>query len=194
VAESLFGLKVSGAKGQWLLVSGLALFLVGVILFTGEDDEPAPAGSTGAAETAASDNAPSIRAPSKSKPAKARAPRWTRADVPPLHEALAGNPFGMSQELQQALGIDSAAAPGSKGTARPATLDTDAKAAQTLSDMKARGVNLIVATPRGRAALVGGRLVREGQVVGGLRIVAIDSGGLVVEPVSEAVAAEQQSN
>jgi hypothetical protein len=181
MADAILGLKVQRGKAQWLLVGGLAALLVGVILFSEEDAPAAPESTAG---NTSESSAAGRRRAAAPQPAKRNAPRWAKAAVPALEEAIAEDPFAMSPELSQALGLQTAAS-ASAPPAQNARPDGEREhASRTVAQWRSLGVSMIVTTPTGMAALVGNQLLREGQVIDGVRVVTIDRHGIVVEPVA----------
>lgn len=100
----------------------------------------------------------------------------------PLQDALAYDPFRMPPSIQtqvQALiEKDKKAEELESKTKTPETSNKKADLAQALMRLRQDGVRMIVETDRGRAALIGDRIVREGEEIDGYRVVRISKDGI----------------
>ena len=185
MADKLFGVSLRDQRVKWLLVAGLAAVLLAIVV-CGSGDPP---GGTSPAAT------PGVRkrvvpASGKAAGVKTARSRWTGGTVSAdeLETTLQFNPFAPAHTLQQQLesretpGSDSAASP----TAEQRAENVRALAIrQRLSEFRGQKISVLFRTADGTAAArIGGRVVREGEILDGIRIVSIGTDGVVIEAVT----------
>ncbi len=193
MADKMFGISLADQRAKYLLVAVLGAILLAVIVWPGE--APPAAAGTGAparhGETTGQPTQPAGR-PAVSAKAKAAGKKptlrraFTAAPAGELEATLKFNPFAASELLQAQL-PGSQPTPTDKQAQEEQAERTRALAtAQRLNEFRTKKVKLLLRTPDGAAAaLIGDELlVREGQIVDGLRIVSISHEGVVVEAVS----------
>lgn len=97
-----------------------------------------------------------------------------------LAEVIEKNPFRPIRPIEKAEATEPVVpTPEAEAAAAAATENRAA-----LNAFASRKVDAIIATARGPAAMIGAKLVREGDVVDGVRIVSIQADGIVVEPAT----------
>src|SRR5262249_18411126 len=122
--------------------------------------------------------------PVKAPPAKARS-LPVAASAEELEATLKFNPFALTTSLRQLFQVDSAAPPLAAPSARqPDEKAREAAPEKRLSEFRRQKVSAIFRTSTGAAAaLVGSRVLKEGEVLDGIRIVSISADGVMVEVV-----------
>jgi cytoskeletal protein RodZ len=191
VADKIFGISLRDQRIKWLLVAVLAAVLLAVIVWPG-DAPPAEsrAGLTGALQNAAAHRS----APASSKAAVDTAaktagtkshqrPKVSASSEDELERTLKFNPFAPRPALQTLVAGETTAS----GQAQEQLAEkTRALAAQQrLSEFRGKKVSVVLrSSAGGSAALIGGRLVREGEIVDGIRVLSISTDGIVVEAVT----------
>lgn len=179
--------KTGATPGKLLLIGGLAAVL-GWLLFS-------PAESEVLNEAPELATAPPPRRPRPRPPATHVA---AQKPAIPLAEVLRFDPFAplatevLGESVEVAVGAGSSVGDASQGAdgrstghADPTT-DSDPDDASEpppdrLAGWRSLRVEAIIDTSRGKAALIGDRTVREGEVIDGVRVVKIASDGILVE-------------
>jgi hypothetical protein len=197
VADKLLGVSVGDQRIKWLVVVALAAILVAVIV-CGNDAPPAGAGAT--ATAAARQGHPAHRpAPVSGTPAventskiaaktavKKSRSRWNFAAAEDeLELTLRFNPFAPKPALQPQLSN------GDTPVTDPNLLRAEEERAeraralaaqQRLTKFRAQKVKVFLRTADGGSvALIGGRFVREGDIVDGVRVLSISADAVVLE-------------
>ena len=183
MADKLFGISLRNNRVKWLLVAGLAGVLWFVI--TGGDGAPPDPAGVAAGQRA---RRPAIPVPGTTERAKVARFRWNGARVSDaeFEQMLQVDPFARKPALQQQLQIAlaPAASESDMQTAQEeATREAAALAVQhRLKEFQAMKIHVVLRNSDGTAAaLLGKRIVREGQVLDGVRILSISTDGIVVE-------------
>lgn len=164
-------------KNLWIVVAGLAVLLVVLNFWPGEDEADSKPSPVAAATPTPADK-PAI------KPV-------TRKIVWPeiaLEDVLQADPFHAGQEA--ALAQAQALASGQPANTMEALLGspgglpkpTDLEMAEL--DIEKYPVKLVFQSPRGSAALIGDQVYYQGDVIEGMRIVQIASQGVTLQPVA----------
>ncbi|HUQ71765.1 MAG TPA: hypothetical protein VM165_19705 [Planctomycetaceae bacterium] len=178
---------------QWALIGVLIAVLAGVLV-SGRTGPESPA-TDGQEPSAANPARPSSRANrhAASAEAKTSATAWPEIS---LETALSHNPFRETAPLQAAISEEEQNAPPESET--PLTANGPSPAvemkeedlgnavAASTADPQSLRVSMILRNGPKLCAVIGERLVREGDVIEGLRIVSISTAGVVVERASDA--------
>lgn len=193
MAEKLFGLKLGNSPKQWWVAGGLTAVLVGVLAFN-RDDTPEPPISPAPSEDAAGANSQASDNPRRSTPVdKVRVVRKSPAvrkrisagRLPDLSSALKHDPFAIPSAI--ALPVQPEIAPQTavaEATDEDSVTDARRQAVQqTLNDLRSKKIMLIFRQGDGAAALIGDRVVKEGQIIDGVKIESISPRGITVLPV-----------
>ncbi|MBX7072234.1 MAG: hypothetical protein K1X71_03735 [Pirellulales bacterium] len=158
-------LELGGSTKQWLLVAGLAIVLIGVLMFNRHtlpnEEGSAPEPSAPVAKSVAS---------SKDKQQSTRR-SWP---VVSLEEALAYDPFAEQQIAQSSANDQSQMAKVAAGPVPGQSVETN----EEESDLLNERVQSVVSGGQGAAAVVGDRIVRVGDIIDGFEVVTIDKGGV----------------
>jgi hypothetical protein len=151
-------------RRKWMIVGGLALsFIVVLWVQLSPEDEAAPP-----AELADRPKRPAAAGAATSR-------EWPRFE---LEQVLRHNPFTPLPKPDPPR--ETAAAESEpEGTAAGASA---AETAAAVSNVQSKRVRAIFMTERGPAALVGTTVIHEGDVIDGMRVVAIQADGVIVEP------------
>lgn len=167
--------KVSTGRGGpgWKKGLGIAGLAAVLAVVAGQEflasRSPAPA-----------DKGPLTRADGLALPAAASPDRPKRTPLAlALPEVVANDPFQLPKAIQEQL--DALARHEEEQTQEPSPPQEDAQQSlrqQTLDRLKQEGVQMIVETSNGRAALVGGRVIREGDRIDGFVVVRITQDGI----------------
>jgi len=198
VADKLLGVSVGDQRIKWLVVVVLAAILLAVIVW-GNDAPPVGAGAAASARARHEDSA-RRPAPISGKAAVETAPRnaakaavkksrtrWKFADAlaDELELTLKFNPFAPKPALEPQLanGATAISDPNQIRAEEERAEQARALAAQQrLTKFRGQKVSVFLRTSDGgSAALIGGRVVREGDVVDGVRVLSISADAVVLE-------------
>lgn len=158
-------LELGGSPKQWLLVIGLAILLIGVLMYN-QHTLPNEEG------LAAEPSAPAAKSVASSKE-KQQSTRRTWPVVN-LEEALAYDPFAEQQISQSSANDKGQMAKVAAGPVPSQSMEAN----EEKSDLLNERVQSVVSGGQGAAALVGDRIVRVGDTIDGFEVVAIDKGGV----------------
>ena len=183
MAEKLFGIPLQNERVKWLMVGGLAAVLAALVCFQ-DSEEP---GALPEAERPPA-RRPASRANSAGA-AKGPVRKGLRMAEPTaetarghLDSALEFNPFALTPKLKTRLGIEAPLVAAHETGAAATAADPQSADDKRLSEFRDKKVSAVFRTADGAAAaLIGNRLVREGDVVDGVRIKSITAQGVVVE-------------
>lgn len=167
-----------------LILIGVLVLTLAFVLFSGQGSS-----QTGAAKTVT--NAAPPVAPAASPKSGVVAPvQWP---VVSLDQMLGHNPFesmtdrDVKKSTESSVDADKAA--GSNATGGESSPDgedpRDQKARSLLSEFRSRKVKLIFRTNNKACALIGDRLIKEGEIIDGVKIVSISNNGVVVQHAPE---------
>lgn len=191
MAEKMFGISLHDQRAKYLLVAVLAAILLAVIAWPG-DAPPAESGAAAAVRTPRNSTPARDNVAIKTEPQafarttgkkSVKASDAARLSEDELELTLSYNPFVPSALLQAQI-------PGSQMTATEQQVQKDLAekaqvlaAEQRLSEFRGKKVRVVFRTADGSsAAIIGDKLlVREGEVIDGVRILSISSDGVVVE-------------
>lgn len=150
--------EATADRKKWTAVGALALVLAGVLWsqFAPTSDVPSVELADRPKKTAKSVERPGSRTP------------WT---APPLEEVVGRNPF-------QPLRIEEPMAEAPAPEADPQATAEEA----SIATFRGRKVRAVFMTKRGPVAMLDQTLVREGEIVDGMRVLAIRADGIIVEP------------
>lgn len=187
MASTVFGIKLENQSAKWLLVGGLGAVLMGVILFGGGDaaEETAelattanssPSGEAGTAAAVPGPRRGGLPATPKS-PRKTR--EWPRLD--PV-EVIKHNPFTLSEAAAEQLALESGKTKDVPTAEELAALERNKRREQLVEELRRTRVSMIFRSDAGNAAVIGNRVLKEGEIVEGVRIVSITNSGITVEP------------
>ena len=207
MADKMFGISLQDQRAKYLLVAVLAAILLAVVAWPGETS-PASSGVVAATRpqphsAAATDTGSSPAQPSSSTPLSPQG-RWaggegasvkSTAKKPPVRKAFAPlsddelksllsfNPFVPSALLQAQLPGTQVSATEQQVREELAEKARVLAAEQRLNEFRGKKVRVVFQTADGRsAALIGDKLlVREGEIIDGVRILSISPNGVVVE-------------
>lgn len=198
MADKLFGISLQDQRAKWLVVIALAAVLLAVIVWGGEAP-PAAATTSTAASTRHGDVA-HRPAPNAGNAAVKGAAKTTvkttvtksrsrlKVATDPENElemTLRFNPFALRPTLQVPVPGTESSTPDQQAQEELAERARVLAVQQRLSEFKGQKVNVLLRTSDGvAAARIGRRLVHEGDIVDGIRILSISSDGVVVEAVS----------
>lgn len=181
------GQKIS--RKQLILIGALGIGLLIIILY-GQPASDDSVGDTGA-ETGGTVEALPSRRPSASAPSPVRKDRWP---VLAIARVIQTNPFAElapsagASLLQNKPVVDVVAepvvdaVPEDQAAVNDAS-DRDARAhlSDAIADLKSRKVSTILRINGKKSALIGDRIVHEGDVIDGFRIVTIGPTGVIVQ-------------
>jgi hypothetical protein len=124
------------------------------------------------------------RAAERTSPAAATAPAAPRAEAPPrpqmaLADATQHDPFALAAELAKPDAAAAAAAPSAQGREN-APDERQKRIEQVLEALNAKGVQLVLLGGSEEMAIVGGRPVRVGDMIEGLRVSSISVQGITL--------------
>src|SRR5690606_25330469 len=105
-------------------------------------------------------------------------PAETALTLPELSEVQRHDPFRFPDDFQKPAPAEVAQVVAEQ--AREVQQQRQERQA-AMEALAREGVAAIVQTPRGKAATIGKRIVREGDVIDGFRVVSIDRNGIVLE-------------
>ncbi len=194
MADKMFGISLEDQRMKYGVVAVLAAILLTVVAWPGNAKQAPVAGVAAPARPgdahrqpaqasgkAAASNAANVAV----KKPVARRPVAAVSEEE-LQSTLQFNPFVASALLQAQL-------PGSQQTSSQQAEEQSAEKAralaaqQRLSEFKEQKVSVVFRTTDGTtAALIGKRVVREGDVIDGVRIVSISHEGVLVEAIASA--------
>jgi hypothetical protein len=198
VADKLFGISLRDQRMKWLVVVGLAAVLLAVIAWGGDAPSARATATTtaGAGQAAAAHrSAPAAGNAAvntagttsvKTAVAKSRSRRHVATDTEDeLEMTLKFDPFALSSGLQVAIPGNEPSICDQKAQEELAEKARVLAVQQRLSEFRGKKVSVLLRTSDGvAAARIGGRVVREGEIVDGIRILSISTDGVVVEAVS----------
>lgn len=179
--------RVGLTRNKALLIGVLASVLTVVLLQPPADpeasqNEPGAAVSQEAVPTASGKQLSPVRPNS-------RTASWPDVSI---DEALSHNPFASLVLAEAGTPVDrppvavvAPSSPAAPPTGAEPHQDAEAEKQAALEDFRRLGVTLILKNKSKTCAVVGGQLVHEGDILHGVRIVAITSREVIVEPVSE---------
>lgn len=191
MADKLFGVSLQDQRIKWLVVGALAAVLLAVIFWEGEAP---PAAATASTATGARPGVAVHRSPTVARKASAKTavkksrfrPDVAAKPEDELEMTLKFNPFAPRPSLQpQLTGETTATDPQLEEAQQERAEKARALAVQQrLSEFKGQKVSVLLRNSDGAsAALIGGRLVREGDIVDGIRVLSISTDGVVLEAV-----------
>jgi hypothetical protein len=172
-------------RKQALLVGVLASVLVGV-LYTSYDGSAAP--DAIAAATSSEARASTARRNAATSPTVVPGPRWPKVA---LDQTLSHNPFAEPEAKPESRSTTSLATASTSAETAIREMETETTPAQdeqhrltaaTLAKLQNQKVSMILLTGKKTAAVIGGHLIHEGDLVDGVRIVSILPNGVLVEP------------
>jgi hypothetical protein len=185
----MFGISLRDQRVKWLLVVALAAVLLAVILWGG--DAP-PAQATAARQGAAAHRSAPASGKTLGNTVKKTTTRKPRSrpnvTIQPedeLEMTLKCNPFALKPALQRQLpgNIEPDDEQARKELAEKARAHA---VQQRLSEFRGKKVSVLLRnSDGGAAALIGSKLVREGDIIEGIRVLSISSDGVVVEALPE---------
>lgn len=208
MADKMFGISLGDQRIKWLLVVILAAILLAVVVWGGEAPPPGSgAAAAGARQADGAQRSPPVSGKTQGSTA-IKSPSKTAGKVPgnisgkqprsrpnaaanpedELETTLKFNPFAVRPALQRQISGSEAAIAERNVKQSHEELAQKARASamqQRLSEFQGMKVSVVLRNSDGGAAvaLIGGRLVREGEVVDGIRILSISTDGVVVEAV-----------
>jgi hypothetical protein len=154
----------------------------GFLLFGQNDGTGEPAEE----DIAATESGPRRPSTASAGAAARRTPNWPEIE---LDQALAHNPFlplaadETSSPAEQAL-IDAKTAEAAAGATPTADDAADGSSDAAVAEFQSRGVTMIFRNKDKTCAVIGDRVVQTGDVIDGVRVVAITNTEVVVEPAS----------
>lgn len=183
-----------GVTPKQLVLIGILVAVLAGVLISGQSGSENPP-TDGQEASIANPARPSSRAQRNSASAEAKTPATSWPEIS-LEEALRHNPFRETAPLHDALSTEEQHAP----TESESTIVTNDRqpgieakdedlretVATSTADPRSLRVSMILRNGRKLCAVIGERLVREGDVIDGLRIVSISTSGVVVERASAA--------
>lgn len=173
-------------RKQIILIAVLGTIFAGVLIFgqNGSESTDLAAESTDAGSVRRTGRTPS-NVPSE----PLRTVRWPTVE---LEDILRQNPFQSREELvvkeeipvPKALVVESPPVP-TDVTEKAAEVDAERreKMAALISEFQTAKVKMILRNGKQATAMIGERVIREGQVIDGVKIVSIRSDGVIIEPI-----------
>lgn len=171
-------------RQQGALIGTLSLVLVGVLYFGQGSSETAP-------DVTAADSArPSASRRAMPAQAAATVTKWPSVS---LEQMLQNNPFAARRELSVTASTDANAAPKTPAesvseTSTASTTEPDSapnelrqRAEAFLDELRTQRVKMILRSGKNVSAMIGERLIREGDVIDGVRIVSILPNAVLAE-------------
>lgn len=167
-----------------LILIGVLVLTLAFVLFSGQGSS-----QTGAAKTVTNAVPPAAQSTSP-KPTAVAPVQWP---VVSLDQMLGHNPFesmddrnGMKSSESSDDADKAAGSNASRGQSANDGEDArDQKARSLLSEFRSRKVKLIFRTNNKACALIGDRLIKEGEIIDGVKIVSISNNGVVVQHAPE---------
>ncbi len=193
MADKVFGISLQDQRMKYLLVAVLAAVLVAVIAWPGAAPpaesraavagvrpiatahRSAPASSKTVANSAAK------TASTKSRPR----PKISSASQDELETTLKFNPFAPRTALETQIASEM---PSSEQEAQEEAAEKARvlAAEQRLSEFRGQKISIVLRMSDGVSAVrIGKRLIHEGEVVDGIRVLSISADGIIVEPVTD---------
>jgi hypothetical protein len=190
----MFGVSIRDQRIKWLVVVALAAVLLALIVWPGD----APPAQPGAAATAAQADVHAAAPGSGKVSGKTGATAVRKSRARPiivadreaeLDMALRFNPFAQMSRLEaqslnsETTGSDPSLEPAEEEIAERARAQT---VEQRLSEFRGQKVSVLFRTAEGGAtAMIGTRLVHEGDIVDGVRVLSISTEGVVLEAAEQ---------
>ncbi len=185
--------KYLGMTVKQAILIGVLLVVFAGVLLSGQGGTESAGATADPAVTAvtATPDQPAPRRPSATPDSVAPVTHWPKVS---LAEMLQHNPFQKPAALQEAPPESAAPAvvetePAAPETPDPALVALEAerrkKVSATLADLQSQKVKVILRTNQKVSAVIGDRLIHEGDVIDGVKIVSILPNGVIVAPADD---------
>ena len=194
MADKVFGISMQDQRIKYLLVAILAAVLVAVIAWPGDapptDSRAVAAGvrpnsASHRSAPASSKAAPAVNSAAKTAGKKSRPrPNVSAVSEDELEMTLSFNPFAPRNSVQSQLAGETTI---SQQEAQEEAAEKARALAveQRLSEFRGQKISIVLRMSDGASAVrIGKRLIQEGEVVDGIRVLSISAEGIIVEPVT----------
>ncbi|MBI3866013.1 MAG: hypothetical protein HY290_29400 [Planctomycetia bacterium] len=188
----VFGFSLPGQRLKWFVVFGLATVLMAIVVF-GNGDSPDAGGA--AAKGGARPRLPVVPVASDRVSVQGFRGKGASPSDEEFETTLQFDPFAPRLALQQQLQPAGNAANAPPTPEQIAEKSRSLALRQRMQEFQGKKVSVVFRMSDGTAAaLVGGRLIRQGEVVDGIKVVSISAAGVVLEAETNVQASDPSAS